>query len=60
MQAILLFYLPSGRYALLAWLLVFTILLIEIRGLFASKLAKDQWLFDRSKNVPLEPQPVSP
>ena len=30
MQAILLFYIPSGRYALLAWLLVFTLVMIEV------------------------------
>lgn len=31
MQATLLFYVPSGRYALLAWLLVFTIFVVEMR-----------------------------
>jgi len=38
MQAFLLFYLPNGRYALLAWLLVFTIVVVEIETLWSSKL----------------------
>jgi hypothetical protein len=41
MQAILLFYLPNGRYALLAWLFVFTILVIEFRIICLSKLSRD-------------------
>jgi hypothetical protein len=60
MQAILLFYLPNGRYALLAWLLVFIIVLIEIRSLVTSKFVSDNRLFKRSKNVTLETQPVPP
>jgi hypothetical protein len=32
MQAILLFYLPNGRYAVLAWLVVFVLLVVEVRA----------------------------
>jgi hypothetical protein len=60
MQAILLFYLPNGRYALLAWLLVFIVVLIEIRSLVTSKFVSDNRLFKRSKDVPLEAQTVPP
>jgi hypothetical protein len=40
MQAFLLFYLPNGRYALLAWLLVFTIIVVEIEALSSKLLDK--------------------
>jgi len=40
MQAFLLFYLPNGRYALLAWLLVFIIIVVEIEALSSKLLDK--------------------
>ena len=53
MQAFLLFYLPNGRYALLAWLLVFTIVMIEIKKLCSSTFSRDWMLFNRSKKLSL-------
>lgn len=57
MQAMLLFYLPSGRYSLLAWLLVFTIVVVEAKEAFLP-WARETWrrsalrlnLADRGEN----------
>ncbi len=40
LQAVLLFYVPSGRYAYLAWLLVFLVFLVALRQSFLPWLAR--------------------
>src|SRR5262249_10943358 len=61
MQALLLFYLPSGRYAPLAWLLVFTIVVVEIMTSLSSKLLRSgRKQFYRAKNLSLRAAHVFP